>query len=103
MAEPTLVQQAIDSVQGLVDMVPENHRDEMKLLVKDLEEAKSTLFVRTAEAKPMLERCVRAAEALKEAAGAPDWSDTAEVAYGDLERAVSKLRNTILVRTQRAT
>jgi len=101
MAEPTLIQQAIEAVRGLT--VPESHAEEIKLLIKDLEEAKTTLFVRTAEAKPMLERCARAAEALREVAGAQTWGDTAETAFGDFERAVSKLRNTILVRTQRAT
>ena len=35
--------------------------------------------------------------------GAQNWGDVAETAFGDFERAVSKLRNTILVRTQRAT
>ena len=75
-------------------------QEEMRLLVKDLEEAKTTLFVRTAEAKPMIERCWRAVEALR---AAPAEGEAAENAFGDFEQAVSKLRNTILVRTQRAT
>jgi hypothetical protein len=101
MAEPTLIQQALEAVRGLT--VSESHAEEMQLLIKDLEEAKTTLFVRTAEAKPMLERCAGAAAALKAAAGGSGWNDAAETAFGDFERAVSKLRNTILVRTQRAT
>ena len=76
------------------------HQEEMRLLIKDLEEAKTTLFVRTAEAKPMIERCWNAVEALK---AAQPGSQEAEDAFGDFEGAVSKLRNTILVRTQRAT
>ncbi len=102
MAEPALVQQALDCVRGLQDAVPDKHRQELQLLIKDLEEARTTLFVRTAEARPMLERCAGAAEALQAAAGAP-WNDTAESAFDNFERAVAKLRNTILVRTQRAT
>ena len=101
MAELTLIQQALEAVHGLT--VPESHAEEMGLLIKDLEEAKTTLFVRTAEARPMLERCASAATALKGAASEPGWNDAAETAFSDFERAVSKLRNTILVRTQRAT
>ena len=49
----------------------------------------------------VIERCWRAAEALK--AAAPAGGEAAEEAFGDFEQAVGKLRNTILVRTQRAT
>jgi hypothetical protein len=101
MAEPTLIVQALEAVRGLT--VSDSHAEELQLLIKDLEEAKTALFVRTAEAKPMLERCAGAAAALKAAAGGSGWNDAAETAFGDFERAVSKLRNTILVRTQRAT
>ena len=101
MAEPTLIQQALEAVSGLT--VSASHAEEMQLLIKDLEEAKTTLFVRTAEARPMLERCASAADALKAAVGGSGWNDAAETAFADFERAVSKLRNTILVRTQRAT
>ncbi len=101
MANPTLLQQVIEAARGLQAAVAAPHQEEMRLLVKDLEEAQTTLFVRTSEAKPMIERCSRAAEALK--AAGPTGGEAAENAFGDFEQAVSKLRNTILVRTQRAT
>ena len=100
MAEPTLFQQVLDAAINLEKVVASQHQEEMRLLVKDLEEAKTTLFIRTAEAKPMVERCWRAVESLK---SAQTGSNEAEEAFGDFEQAVSKLRNTILVRTQRAT
>jgi hypothetical protein len=100
MADKTLFEQVIESAKSLETEVSDQHQVEMKLLVKDLEEAKTTLFIRTAEAKPMIERCWRAVEALKAAqTGSPE----AEESFDDFEQAVSKLRNTILVRTQRAT
>jgi hypothetical protein len=100
MAEPTLFQQVLDTAISLQTVVAEGHGEEMKLLVKDLEEAKTTLFIRTAEARPLIERCWNAVEALKVAqAGSPE----AEDGFSDFEQAVGKLRNTILVRTQRAT
>jgi hypothetical protein len=100
MTDKTLFEQVIESAKSLETEVSDQHQVEMKLLVKDLEEAKTTLFIRTAEAKPMIERCWHAVEALKAAqAGSPE----AEESFDDFEQAVSKLRNTILVRTQRAT
>jgi hypothetical protein len=101
VAEPTLIQQVIEAAHGLETAVAGAHQEELRLLIKDLEEAQTTLFVRTAEAKPLIERCWRAAEALK--AAAPAGGEAAENAFGDFEGAVGKLRNTILVRTQRAT
>lgn len=100
MAEPALIQQVIEAALSLETVVAAPHQEEMRLLIKDLEEAKPTLFIRTAEAKPMVERCLRAVEALKAALAGPE---EAEDAFGDFEQAVTKLRNTILVRTQRAT
>jgi hypothetical protein len=100
VAEPTLFQQVLDAAISLETVVASSHQEEMRLLVKDLQEAKTTLFIRTAEAKPMVERCWRAVESLK---AAPTGFKEAEEAFGDFEQAVSKLRNTILVRTQRAT
>jgi hypothetical protein len=101
MPEPTLMQQVVEAAHGLETIVAGPHQEELRLLIKDLEEAKATLFVRTAEAKPIIERCWRAVEALK--AAAPAGGEGAENAFGDFEQAVGKLRNTILVRTQRAT
>lgn len=98
-----LLQQAIDSAQSTMTAVPESQRKDMELLIEDLEESKTTIFVRTAEAKPMIERCVRAAEILKTVVDSGGWTEDAPVALEQFERGVSKLRNTILVRTQRAT
>ena len=100
MAEPALIQQVIDVALSVETVVTGAHQEELKLLVKDLEEAKTTLFVRTAEAKPMVERCKRAADSLK---AAQPGTDEANGAFDEFEQAVGKLRNTILVRTQRAT
>jgi hypothetical protein len=100
VAEPALIQQVIELAHNRETEIAGSHQEEMRLLIKDLEEAKTTLFIRTAEAKPMVERCWRAVEALK---GAEAGSDEAENAFDDFEQAVTKLRNTILVRTQRAT
>lgn len=100
MAEKTLFEQVLEIAISLQDEVAAPHKEEMKLLIKDLEEAKTTLFIRTAEAKPMIERCWRALEAMK---AAQAGSQEAEDGFNDFEQAVSKLRNTILVRTQRAT
>ena len=100
MTEPTLFQQVFEAAISLETTVASPHQEELRLLIKDLEEAKTALFIRTAEAKPMVERCWRAVDVLKAAqAGSPE----AEEAFSDFEQAVSKLRNTILVRTQRAT
>ena len=101
MAENVSIQQVIEAAHSLEATVAEKHQEEMRLLIKDLEEAKTTLFVRTAEAKPMIERCWNALEALK-AAGSAGGAD-ADDAFDEFDTSVSKLRNTILVRTQRAT
>jgi hypothetical protein len=100
MAEPALIQQVINVALGLDPAAVGEHLEEFQLLVKDLEESKTTLFIRTAEAKPMVERCWRAVELLK---SAQPGSEEANEAFDDFEQAVGKLRNTILVRTQRAT
>lgn len=99
-----LLEEAIVSARAVMDKAKGEAQQELALLIKDLEEAKITVFVKTAEAKPLLERCQRAAKALKEAVereGA--WGDEANRAFSSFERAVSKLRSTIMVRTQRAT
>jgi hypothetical protein len=100
VAEKSLFEQVLETAISLESLVADQHREEMKLLIKDLEEAKTTLFVRTAEAKPMIERCWRALEIMKVA---QVGSQEAEDGFSEFEQAVSKLRNTILVRTQRAT
>ncbi|MBW2059889.1 MAG: hypothetical protein JRJ26_20595 [Deltaproteobacteria bacterium] len=99
-----LLEAAIADARAAADNAGEEVERELPLLIGDLEEARLTVFVKTAEAKPLLERCERAARALKEAVEAEaTWGDKARDAFASLERAVSKLRNTILVRTQRAT
>jgi hypothetical protein len=100
VAAQTLFEQVLETAKSLENKVAGQHVEEMKLLIKDLEDAKTTLFIRTAEAKPMIERCWNAVETMKAATAG---SDEAEESFNDFERAVSKLRNTILVRTQRAT
>jgi len=100
VAEQTLFEQVLETAINLESEVASHHQEEMKLLIKDLEEAKTTLFIRTAEAKPTIERCWRAVEAMK---ASQVGSQEAEQGFNDFEQAVSKLRNTILVRTQRAT
>ena len=99
-----LLEEVIADAQAVMEKAEDEARKELVLLIKDLEEAKMTVFVKTAEAKPLLERCQETAKALKQAVereGA--WSDEATGAFSSFERAVSKLRNTIMVRTQRAT
>jgi len=100
VADTTLFDQVLETAVSLENKVADPHKEEMKLLVKDLKEAKATLFIRTAEAKPMIERCWGAVVALKTS---PVGTEEAEQGFNDFEQAVSKLRNTILVRTQRAT
>ncbi len=73
--------------------------------MKDLEEARLTIFVKTKEAAPFLERCAETSEALKLRAldGASSDDDMLKATFSAFEKAVMKLRNTIMVRTQRAT
>lgn len=88
----------------ILDKAEADDRKELLLLMKDLEEAKQTIFVKTADAKPFLKRCQDKVRALKGAVEHENsWAEESKVAFSGFERAVSKLRNTILVRTQRAT
>lgn len=103
MNGPQLIQQAIDAAQFVLETTPENNKKEMRLLINDLQEAEVTVFVRTTEARAMIENCASAAEALKEIVTTKGWGDEAVVVFARLERAIGKLRSTILVRTQRAT
>jgi hypothetical protein len=99
-----LLDEVIKRVQGIMDKAEGRDRKELTMLLKDLEEAKWTIFVKTAEAKPYLKRCRESADALKDAVeGEGAWGEGAKNAFSSFERAVSKLRNTIMVRTQRAT
>lgn len=99
-----LVEEAIANAQAVVDKADNEAKKELPLLIRDLEEAKKTLFVKTAEAKPLLERCRGTAKVLQKAVESEGtWGEEARRAFASFDGAVSKLRNTILVRTQRAT
>ena len=88
----------------ILDKAEEDDRKELILLIKDLEEAKQTIFVKTADAKPFLKNCQDKVRTLKAAVEHENsWREESKEAFADFERTVSKLRNTILVRTQRAT
>lgn len=103
MDGPHVIRGAIDTAQVVAPVTPPGLREELRLLINDLEEASTTVFVRTAEAGPLVERCLASAKALRQAVDAQGWGDEAAAAFAEFERAVGKLRNTIMVRTQRAT
>ena len=88
----------------VLDKAEKDDRKELLLLIKDLEEAKRTIFVKTTEAKPFLENCQDKVKTLKAAVEHENsWGKESKEAFSGFVRTVSKLRNTILVRTQRAT
>ncbi|CAB1081014.1 hypothetical protein JY97_04455 [Alkalispirochaeta odontotermitis] len=98
------LEKILTDAKAILDDADEDDRKELLLLIKDLEEAKQTIFVKTADAQPFLERCQDQASALKAAVGHEGrWGEESKKAFSSFERAVSKLRNTILVRTQHAT
>lgn len=99
-----LFEETILNAQAVMDKAGDEAKKELAPLIKDLEEAKMTVFVRTAEAKPLLEHCQGAASALRRAVESEGTlGEEAKSAFSSFERAVSKLRNAIMVRTQRAT
>jgi hypothetical protein len=99
-----LIEETITSAETVMEKAGGQDQAELALLIKDLQEAKSTIFVKTKEAGPFLERCHKAVGALTAAVDSEGlWGDETQAAFGAFERAVTKLRNTILVRTQRAT
>jgi hypothetical protein len=99
-----LFEETILNAQAVMDKAGDQAKKELAPLIKDLEEAKMTVFVKTAEAKPLLERCQGAASALRRAVESEGTlGEEAKSAFSSFERAVSKLRNAIMVRTQRAT
>ena len=98
------LEEILTDAEVILDKAEADDRKELLLLIKDLEEAKQTIFVKTADAKPFLKNCQDSARALKAAVEHENsWGDESKEAFSGFERAVSKLRNTILVRTQRAT
>ena len=99
-----LLEESISNAKAIVEIIQEEDKKELLLLIKDLEEAKLTIFVKTADAKPFLERCQETSIKLKSVAQAHNtWGEASVKAFSEFERAVSKFRNTILVRTQKAT
>ncbi len=100
-----MLDKAISAAKSVVDKVEGvDQREEISLLVKDLESARSKVFVRTMEARPLVDRCANTAEALKEAVESEgDGDQKVAEAFDEFERAVRKLRTTIMVRTQKAT
>ena len=98
------LEEILADAKVILDKAEEDDRKELILLIKDLEEAKQTIFVKTADAKPFLKNCQDKVRTLKAAVEHENsWGEESKEAFADFERTVSKLRNTILVRTQRAT
>jgi hypothetical protein len=99
-----ILEECIETVTAVAEHMDEASSEQLPLLVKDLEDAMMTIFVKTAEARPLLERCQAASLAIKEAVETEDgWGESARKAFGKFDKAVSKLRSTIMVRAQRAT
>ena len=98
------LEEILTDAKDILDNAEGDDRSELLLLIKDLEEAKQTIFVKTADAKPFLKNCQDKAGALKAAVEHENsWGKESKEAFSGFVRTVSKLRNTILVRTQRAT
>ena len=98
------LEEILTDAKVIMDKAEEDERKELLLLIKDLEEAQQTIFVKTADAKPFLKNCQDKVRTLKAAVEHENnWGEESKEAFSGFERAVSKLRNTILVRTQRAT
>ena len=98
------IEEIVTDAKVILDKAEDDDRKELLLLIKDLEEAQQTIFVKTADAKPFLKNCqdkVRALQAAVEHENS--WGEESKKAFSGFERTVSKLRNTILVRTQKAT
>ena len=100
----TKLEEILTDAKVILDKAERDDHKELLLLIKDLEEAKQTIFVKTADAEPFLKNCQDKVKTLKAAVEHENsWGDESKKAFSGFERAVSKLRNTILVRTQRAT
>ena len=98
------LEEILIDAKAILDKAEEDDRKELVLLIKDLEEAKQTIFVKTADAKPFLKNCQDKVRTLKAAVEHENsWGEESQEAFSGFERAVSKLRNIILVRTQQAT
>jgi hypothetical protein len=98
------LEEIITDAKVILDKAEEDDRKELLLLIKDLGEAKQTIFVKTVDAKPFLKNCQDKVRELKAAVEHENsWGEESKAAFSGFERTVSKLRNTILVRTQQAT
>jgi hypothetical protein len=98
------LEESIRNAKAIVTKAGDKDQKELTLLINDLEEARLTIFVKTADAKPFLERCHETSGKLKAVVEDQNsWNEETKKAFSAFERAVSKLRNTILVRTQKAT
>jgi len=98
------LEEILTNAKGILDIAEADDRKELVLLINDLEDAKQTIFVKTADAEPFLNNCQDKVSALKTAvAHENSWGEASRKAFSGFERSVTKLRNTILVRTQRAT
>ncbi len=99
-----LIEETVAMAKSIANQIDVEDQKELLLLIKDLEEAKLSLFVRTGEAKPLLLGCHAAVvdlnRKIQEEGG---WGKNAKAAFQIFQNRVSKLRNTILVRTQKAT
>jgi hypothetical protein len=99
-----ILEKCIDNVMDVESHMDEVAREKLSLLVKDLEEAMMTIFIKTADAKPFLERCLKASQIVKEVVEKNGcWNEDTQKVFAKFDKAVSKLHSTIMVRTQRAT
>lgn len=98
------IEEIIEKAEAFRNKAEGDDQEELYLLLKDLEEAKLSVFVKTAEARPLLERCHTAVDELGTAISDEGiWGEKTKSAFSVFQKAVSKLRNTLMVRTQRAT
>jgi hypothetical protein len=98
------IEEILTDAKVILDKAEGDDHKELLLLIKDLEDAKQTIFVKTADAEPFLKNCQDKVKALKSAIEHENsWGDESKKKFSGFERTVSKLRNTILVRTQKAT
>jgi len=99
-----ILEQCIDNVTAVESHMDESAKEKLALLVGDLEEAMMTIFVKTADAKPLLERCLTSSVIVRETVERDNcWNEGSQKMFTKFDRAVSKLNSTIMVRTQRAT
>jgi hypothetical protein len=104
MVNTSLTEETLAIAKSVANKADAEDQKELLLLIKDLEEAKLSLFVRTGEAKPLLLGCHAAVVDLNRKIQEEDgWGKNAKAVFQIFQNHVSKLRNTILVRTQKAT